>query len=98
MTLHVYVSGSDGERIVAALDFELICFMAPAFEKFRSKTGVRISEYDDAVLHPDSVGLLLGYVREVKGVPDAYKSVLDCLVSCLEGASLSGEYVKFIGE
>ena len=81
-----------------ALDFEFICFIGPAFEGFRSKTGVRISEYDDAVLHSDSVKLLLEFLRDVRDVPEAYKDVLGSLMSCLEGAYLSGDYVKFLGE
>ncbi|WP_394239317.1 hypothetical protein [Pseudomonas anguilliseptica] len=97
MTIHVYVQNGSKEDLIAALEFELIRLLEPVFDKFKSLTGVRITEYDDVRLYPDHVKLLLDLLRKSAGqlleVGEHKKFVLG-----LQGALTMNSCVMFVGE
>lgn len=64
MPLHIFrVDGPNRLRSKpVAMSFELLQKVQPALEAFRKVTGTRISEYDDAKLSPEQLGVLLNLI------------------------------------
>jgi hypothetical protein len=96
MTLHVYVERNGDRTLVDALEFQTLQALSPVFQAFRKKTGVLLSEYDDAELAPNHSALL------TKQIDDHFAGKVPKEIRRFHGelkaASGDGSYIYFLGE
>jgi len=97
MTLHIYAD-SAGASLLMGLEPDLLEQLAPAFQKFRAATGVRLSEYDDASLGPNHLVLLQRLLRDVTVEPVSAQAAYSALTALIERAVSAGDTLRFLGE
>jgi hypothetical protein len=97
MTLHVYIDQNSTKKLLIGLEFDSLLALQPVFDAFKEKTGVKITEYDDATLGTDHVLLLTKlFHQHFKKVP-ANKQLMDFIFGIQDAAS-HNLLVHFVGE
>lgn len=97
MALHIYTEKNCEKVLAGVLDFQTLLILEVVFAQFKAKTGMHLSEYDDAVLAPNHSALLaelIGAHFKEKDNIGKISALCDQLIM----ASNNGEYIFFEGE
>lgn len=96
MPLHIAMESQQGRAPACALSFDALQQLEPAFALLRQKTGVRLSEYDDTVLHPSHAQLLADAIDRIAAAPMAAEAA--AFHAVLKQAAASGRLLYCEGE
>jgi hypothetical protein len=97
MALSVYVERNQKKTLAICLEFDSLEILQTSFEKFRSTTGVLLSEYDDVMLAPSHSFLLAKLIDCHFGGRDRSQEISK-LSNELKRASDEGVFIDLVGE
>lgn len=97
MPLHIYIENNKSKLCVCVLEFDSLEMLAPVFDLFRQRTGIRISEYDDVNLFPNHAELLSKLIEDQFGRISPSKQVTSFLTE-LRSAKNSNYCLSLVGE
>ena len=101
MTIHIYKEKGH-KNLVFVMDFELIEELNPVWLYLKTKTGVIVSEYDDAVVFSNHMSLMISLLliislsRRIRGLMNFLKCLRQMKVWMLFISRESKEYVFFL--